>query len=84
MQNATGCASSHSQVPAADGYCNSRVAEFDASGAWVRDYKLPDEPELRQALELPHRWGGELPCCTAALLTVLLIFLLPLLPPPPQ
>jgi hypothetical protein len=42
-------------LPPVDGYCNSRVAEFDASGAWVRDFKLPEEPEQRQALELPHR-----------------------------
>ncbi|KAL4457726.1 hypothetical protein ABPG75_012591 [Micractinium tetrahymenae] len=29
-----------------DGYCNSRVAEFDANGTWVQDYRLPQRGEL--------------------------------------
>lgn len=38
-----------------DGYCNSRVAQFDASGKWVRDFTLPEGREL--PMLVPHRWG---------------------------
>lgn len=39
---------------AADGYCRSRVAQFDAAGKWVRDFTVPkgQGPELL----VPHRW----------------------------
>lgn len=39
---------------AADGYCRSRVAQFDAGGKWVRDFTVPkgQGPELL----VPHRW----------------------------
>lgn len=36
----------------ADGYCNSRVAEFDANGTWQRDYTLPMRGERQ--MQVPH------------------------------
>ncbi|KAL4858006.1 Peptidyl-glycine alpha-amidating monooxygenase A [Chlorella vulgaris] len=36
----------------ADGYCNSRVAEFDANGTWQRDYMLPMRGEVQ--MQVPH------------------------------
>ncbi|KAL4442992.1 hypothetical protein ABPG77_008483 [Micractinium sp. CCAP 211/92] len=33
-------------VLVSDGYCNSRVAEFDANGTWVRDYRVPQTATL--------------------------------------
>jgi hypothetical protein len=39
----------------ADGYCNSRVAEFTANGTWVRDFELPQRAERQ--MEVPHRWA---------------------------
>ena len=38
-------------VYVADGYCNSRVARFNASGAWQRDYSMP---EGEGAMGVPH------------------------------
>lgn len=40
--------------PSADGYCNSRVAQFDAKGKWVRDFTVPEGQG--QPLLVPHRW----------------------------
>ena len=45
---------------AADGYCNSRVAEFDGNGTWVRDYQTPQRRE--DQMEVPHRWAGARRC----------------------
>lgn len=40
----------------ADGYCNSRVAQFHATGTWVRDFTVPTGKG--QPMLVPHRWAG--------------------------
>ena len=58
-QGACGCRLTRAPRPSAprpasgaDGYCNSRVAEFTSEGKWVRDYAMP---KGQDPLLLPHR-----------------------------
>ena len=40
-----------SNIYVADGYCNSRIVKFDASGNYLNEYKMPENEEQ---LTIPH------------------------------